>query len=234
MKILAVETSGSTCGVTISNGDLCSTIEIYEPHQQDAQLADCAIECLKHAKLSISEIDAIAISAGPGSFTGLRIGASFAKGLCYGLDLETAIPLVPISTLQSLADQAVVDEFSNHRIVATIPSHRNLTYIQYFDALGKPLTEVALVEVEKLANGVMYGDRVVGPGTQELVSCLHAIGRIIEVHTEHSWTVLSSRFVANTANKQHRAGTLVLMNAKDFVPDYKQEFEVVQKNIVES
>lgn len=100
--ILNIETSATTCSVCLAeNGIVVYEIHEIEPNQH-AKILTVLIERLFHeAEKKYTDLDAIAFSSGPGSYTGLRIGASVAKGLCFGLDK----PLIAVSTLQGLAWQ---------------------------------------------------------------------------------------------------------------------------------
>ena len=99
-SILSFETSSSICGVSVTNdGDLLSLVEENSYRKHNENLADFTNRAIKQSNKLPSEIDAIAVSIGPGSFTGLRIGLGFAKGLAYSQDL----PIIPVPTLLSLA-----------------------------------------------------------------------------------------------------------------------------------
>lgn len=98
--ILCIETATTACSVGLSrDGDILSVKETTEKNAHSAKLTLFIDELLKDNKLVFSDLDAVAVSKGPGSYTGLRIGVSTAKGLCYAL----GIPLIAINTLQSLA-----------------------------------------------------------------------------------------------------------------------------------
>jgi len=99
-KILAIDTSTDVCSVAISNqGDIKeSTILAAREHTQ--RILPMVESILGDSNLILSDLDAIAVANGPGSFTGLRIGLSIAQGLSYGADL----PLIPISTLKAMAN----------------------------------------------------------------------------------------------------------------------------------
>ena len=84
-------------------------------------------EALKEASFSFSAIDAIAVSKGPGSYTGLRIGVSAAKGLCFSLDL----PLISVPTLESMARQLKIQ--SNEIIIPVLDARRMEVYSCVFD-----------------------------------------------------------------------------------------------------
>lgn len=98
--ILQIETATQVCSVAISaNGETVAFRDVDEPNVHAAQLTLLVEELLSACKLSFSNLAAVAVSKGPGSYTGLRIGVSAAKGLCYAADL----PLIGISTLAGMA-----------------------------------------------------------------------------------------------------------------------------------
>lgn len=98
--ILHLETATEICSVSLSSGtELIAKEEIANGFSHAENLLPLAEKVLKSCTLQAQELDAIALSEGPGSYTGLRIGASTAKGLCYALE----IPLIAISTLESIA-----------------------------------------------------------------------------------------------------------------------------------
>lgn len=100
MIILQIETATSVCSVALSvSGKTTHVVELDEPNAHAAKLTRLIEQVLFEASLSLSDLDAVAVSKGPGSYTGLRIGVSTAKGLCYGLD----IPLIAVDSLHSLA-----------------------------------------------------------------------------------------------------------------------------------
>jgi tRNA threonylcarbamoyladenosine biosynthesis protein TsaB len=98
--ILNIETSTTVCSVAISNGgNILSYKEIDNGYSHAENLATFITTCLKEANIELINIDAVAVSKGPGSYTGLRIGVATAKGICYSIDK----PLISVSTLQSMA-----------------------------------------------------------------------------------------------------------------------------------
>jgi tRNA threonylcarbamoyladenosine biosynthesis protein TsaB len=92
-------------------------------------------EIVNEAKISLSDLDAIAVSQGPGSYTGLRIGVSAAKGLCYALE----IPLIAIDTLQSLANKVVANDGF---VIPMIDARRMEVYSAIFNANKEKIREV--------------------------------------------------------------------------------------------
>jgi len=99
-RILNIETATHVCSVALSvDGNVVTMRENKEGRSHASLLAYFIGEILEEQKIRVSQLDAISISQGPGSYTGLRIGVSTAKGLCYG----AGIPLIAVPTLQSLA-----------------------------------------------------------------------------------------------------------------------------------
>lgn len=101
MTILCLETSTRACSVALGqNGKLLALKESLDEKYSHAENLTVFIdEVCKQSKISLKDIDAVAVSKGPGSFTGLRIGVSTAKGLCYALNK----PLIAINSLESMA-----------------------------------------------------------------------------------------------------------------------------------
>jgi tRNA threonylcarbamoyladenosine biosynthesis protein TsaB len=98
--ILIIETSETICSVCLSKGEkIIAEKQHAEPNSHATVLAVMVQEIFQENNLKLNELKAVAISAGPGSYTGLRIGASFAKGICYANN----IPLIAISTLKAMA-----------------------------------------------------------------------------------------------------------------------------------
>lgn len=98
--ILNLETAADVCSVALGgDGQLLVLKESHQLHSHSQLLTSLIENCMRDAGRSLKDLDAIAVSKGPGSFTGLRIGAATAKGLCYALDK----PLIAVNTLLSMA-----------------------------------------------------------------------------------------------------------------------------------
>ena len=139
--ILNIETATKNCSVSLAkNGETILCKEIAEQGYSHAEKLHVFIEeIVKEANVNFSEIKAVAVSKGPGSYTGLRIGVSAAKGLCYALQ----IPLISIDTMQVLAKKANVDGL----IVPMIDARRMEVYSAIFD---KNYNKIKDVEAEVL------------------------------------------------------------------------------------
>lgn len=127
--ILNIETATKVCSVAIGKeGNLIDFIEVNDSdYSHSEKLNVFIIELLERNKLTLSNFDAIAISEGPGSYTGLRIGTSTAKGICYSLD----IPLISVNTLSELCELAPVETGTK---VPMIDARRMEVYTAFYSA----------------------------------------------------------------------------------------------------
>jgi len=127
--ILCLETATTNCSVALSiNGEIVSVKEDYDVKYSHAERLHRYIEeVLAFAKASKTQLTAIAVSKGPGSYTGLRIGVSAAKGLCYALD----IPLISIPTLDALSQQITPGKGST--IIPMLDARRMEVYSAVYD-----------------------------------------------------------------------------------------------------
>lgn len=102
--ILSIETSTKICSVALHNqGAILAQSTLYVDKSHSEKLAILIKDLLSYADISTKDLAAVAIASGPGSYTGLRIGASAAKGLCYALN----IPLIAINSLEAMAQGAI-------------------------------------------------------------------------------------------------------------------------------
>jgi tRNA threonylcarbamoyladenosine biosynthesis protein TsaB len=137
--ILLIETSTPICSVSLSRGtELLAFRESHEGLSHATLTAVFIDEVMKEANVKLEDLDAVAISKGPGSYTGLRIGMSIAKGLCYALNK----PLIAISSLQALAQTASKFYDKNHLFIPMIDARRMEVYSAVYDAKGKCLRDV--------------------------------------------------------------------------------------------
>ena len=138
MKILHIETSSKNCSVAISDGLelLCLCEEVSENYKQSESLHTFVEWAFEGAKISLKDLDAISLGKGPGSYTGLRIGASSAKGFCFGLD----IPLIATNSLESMIEPFLNQGFDF--IIPLIDARRMEVYSAVFEGKsGDMLTE---------------------------------------------------------------------------------------------
>lgn len=174
--ILNIETSTKNCSVSISlNAKVLAVKEICETNFSHAEkLTPFINDVLTESKLTLKNLSAIAIGKGPGSFTGLRIGVSAAKGLCFGLD----IPLIAIPTMEILANAATV---YNGYIIPLLDARRQEVYTAVLnkkhefvkDTFNHVLDENSFSEYLEKDEVVFLGDGVTK--TKEIIKHKNAI-----------------------------------------------------------
>jgi tRNA threonylcarbamoyladenosine biosynthesis protein TsaB len=130
--ILNIETTTTNCSVALSeNGQTLDCLEDRSGDYSHAEKLHAFIkQVLENNQKDFSDLSAVSVSKGPGSYTGLRIGVSAAKGLCFSLD----IPLISIPTAQVYQQQVVLE---NKGVVVLMNSRKNEVYAAEFDAKGK-------------------------------------------------------------------------------------------------
>src|SRR5687768_8833714 len=144
MYILHIETSTSACSVALSRGrNVLDSIHLKEGMNHTALLAPSIEKLLKSNNLKTKDLEAVSISSGPGSYTGLRVGASTAIGMAYSLK----IPILEIPTLTSLAKMAFDKYPGIGLVMPMIDARRNEVYTALFDRSLKirfPVTSIIL------------------------------------------------------------------------------------------
>ena len=142
-RIILIETSTSLCSVALAeNGAITAYRESSAPKAHASLTAVFVQEVLAERGLALSDCDAVCVSKGPGSYTGLRVGVSTAKGLCFG----SGKPLVAVGTLDTLVAQADNSQF--RFIIPMIDARRMEVYSAVFED-SRQITETTPVIVEE-------------------------------------------------------------------------------------
>lgn len=137
--ILGIETATKICSVAISDGKkLLAKKEEGDEYSHAEKLNGFIEDCLKNANLSIHQIDAIAVSKGPGSYTGLRIGVSTAKGLCYALNK----PLISVDTLQAMALKMKSENTDFDLYCPMVDARRMEVYTAFYNQRNEKVQEI--------------------------------------------------------------------------------------------
>lgn len=137
--ILNIETSGKVCSVAVARDGAC----IYKLEDRDGMrhaevLAPFVEECMRYVESEKEKLEAVAVSIGPGSYTGLRIGLSMAKGIAFGLD----IPLIGVDTLKVLASigQFRIPEYTTEELfIPMIDARRMEVFTGVYDYRMEPI-----------------------------------------------------------------------------------------------
>ena len=140
-RIILIETSTALCSVALADGGrIAASRESDTPKSHAAMTAPFVKEVLDSQGLEIGDCDAVCVSAGPGSYTGLRVGVSTAKGLCFA----AGIPLLSVGTLDILARQAIERGLPEgcRAIVPMVDARRMEVYTAVFSPEGRRETEV--------------------------------------------------------------------------------------------
>ena len=209
MILLGIESSSRKLSVGLMKDKIFS--ELYSEKINDTanSLPILSKQIINKALLSFEDLDAICISAGPGSFTGLRIGMSYAKGIALALN----IPIVPISTFDSLAHDNTFKKLS-----VLIYSHGNTFYICEYNLDNGKLSKSTEPKVILKENVLKLSHNIVFNGPQNIFEDLKAHNLKIE------FKELSVENIIKISQKNFRL--LKTKSLDNLVPEYVGNFEV--------
>lgn len=218
-QILSIETATRTCSVAIAkDGELLDYQDFHsEQYSHAEKLNSMMIDLMKELSLSWGDIDAIAVSEGPGSYTGLRIGVSTAKGLCYARSL----PLIAINSLASLASLIDANEY-NYRC-PMFDARRMEVYGAIYDKQEDEImkTQPVLVDefsfLEYLEKGKVA---FFGPGAEKCQAVIQHKNAHFDLETE-----VSARGMVDLAERAYRLASFV--DVAYFEPNYLKSFIAV-------
>jgi tRNA threonylcarbamoyladenosine biosynthesis protein TsaB len=212
--ILCLETATTNCSVALSvNGSVIAILEDSNKNYSHAEMLHPFInKALEASKLKMEDLDAVAVSKGPGSYTGLRIGVSAAKGLCFALD----IPLISIPTLESLANQVV----SHPSFVVSMLDARRMEVYSAVFSENKEIrkTEAEILGETSFSNYLENGEVVfLGSGVEKFkLLCTHPNAIFLDDRLP------SAREMASLAEKKYN--TTNIENVAYFEPYYLKNF----------
>jgi len=214
--ILNLETATTNCSVSIAkDGNILAIKEDDTPsYSHSEQLHIFIQEVLKDAQIDISDLDAIAVSKGPGSYTGLRIGVSAAKGLCFSLD----VPLIAIATLESMANQ--IDNDVADFIIPLLDARRMEVYSTVFDAAHHQVreTKAEIIDENSFHEYIQKGKVILaGNGAEKCKELLSPKG------VQFDLTVVpSAKEMASLSHKKFEVGNFE--DVAYFEPYYLKDF----------
>ena len=225
MIILQIETATTVCSVALAKDGVVLAYRQIDERNIHAEIITIFInELIAEAGIQYQSIDAIAVSSGPGSYTGLRIGISTAKGLCYALDK----PLIAVETLAAMADGIRAEENIDNKILLCpmIDARRMEVYTALFDATGKNIKPTAAEIIDENSfSEQLQNNRILffGDGAEK---CSELLGKNP-----------NAQFLTNFANSakyltQKAAQKFAERDFEDvayFEPFYLKDFLVTQK-----
>ncbi|HSD70841.1 MAG TPA: tRNA (adenosine(37)-N6)-threonylcarbamoyltransferase complex dimerization subunit type 1 TsaB [Woeseiaceae bacterium] len=184
MRLLAIETSSEACSVALQVGEVITEQHRVEAREHTRILLPMIRQLLADQGLAATDLDAVVLGNGPGSFIGMRISASVAQGLCFGAGL----PLVPISSLAAVAAE-VIDTEAADKVAVAQDARMQEVYFGTFlaDALRLPVLQDAETIVSVERPGLLQGTGWIAAGggwlryPQLEASCSGAVARISSV-----------------------------------------------------
>jgi tRNA threonylcarbamoyladenosine biosynthesis protein TsaB len=221
MKILHIETSSKNCSVAISDGEeiLCLCEEVSDNYKQSESLHSFVEWALEGAEISLKDLEAISLGKGPGSYTGLRIGAASAKGFCYGLK----IPLIAINSLDSMVEEFVNQGFE--LIIPLIDARRMEVYTAFFDGTSGEMvkeTEAKILDENSFAELVDKKVLFIGDGANKAQDILNLPNAEFKSDIFPSAKGLIKKSVEKFNQKQFE-------NTAYFEPFYLKDFQGIKK-----
>jgi tRNA threonylcarbamoyladenosine biosynthesis protein TsaB len=219
-KILNIETSTRACSVALAiDGKVVAIEEAFERNSHAENITIFSETVLKQAGLNFHDLDAVAVSKGPGSYTGLRIGVSTAKGFCYSLDK----PLIAVSTLQALAAGMIskTKNPENYLFCPMIDARRMEVYSALFDSELKAVRETqAEIIDENSFKDLLSSKKIVfaGDGADKCERILGANPKVYFI----SDLLPSAHFLAPLSEKKFQNGSFE--DVAYFEPFYLKDF----------
>ncbi len=222
--ILAIETATNVCATAlISDGTIIAEHSLSEPHVHSEKLLSLIDDTLTSHITYRTSLNGIAVSIGPGSFTGLRIGLSVAKGLCYAWNK----PLVPVPTLQALAWNVLLDNIAqeNDFVLPMLDARRSEAYVALYQKKGSELVEVhpvRAISVERCLE-LILGSQQEGreynslPANSGKVFVLGDASTKFRDHLEHLESSVVHRIFLPAEQQQCRAASVGLVGEKMLV-----------------
>lgn len=219
--LLNLETATTNCSVSVSKDNEIIVLKENNAinYSHSEQLHIFIKEALQEASLSFSDLDAVAISKGPGSYTGLRIGVSAAKGLCFSLD----IPLISIPTLKSMACQFNPKE--EELVIPVLDARRMEVYSCVYDSRYTEVRETRAEIIDENSFVEYVSDQkvyLVGSGAQKIKEVLKHPN--FEFHES---VVPSAKEMAPLASKKYEARQFE--DVAYFEPYYLKDFVIQSK-----
>lgn len=220
--ILNIESSSTNCSISLSkNGKLIDFIEKNDPkYRQSNTIHQNILDLIKKNNLNFSDFAAVAVSKGPGSYTGLRVGISSAKGLCYALD----IPLISINTLEIIA--AGLRSYVKGNIISLIHAREDEFYYLVYDNKMKIIKETSIEYLNSNSFLKFYGEyelNIIGLG----INICKKILKNKKINYPDNESLPSSRNMVLLSEKKFKNEDFE--NLIYFEPNYMKNFYLSKK-----
>lgn len=224
--LLHIETATDICSVALTEGDkVLNVCDNNDGNSHSKNLLPFIDKVLKESKRELNELDGVVVSIGPGSYTGLRIGVSTAKGIAYSLQ----IPVITVSTLESIANgcRLQVSDQSSYQIVPMIDARRMEVFAARYSSDMELLDDVAAVIVEEDS----YADLL---AEQQVVFCGNGMPKCKELlsHFENARFAdfpISAQYMLPTALKKWKMEDFA--DVAYFEPFYLKEYVAAKPHV---
>jgi tRNA threonylcarbamoyladenosine biosynthesis protein TsaB len=228
-RILLIETATTVCSVALATDGVVTAFKQVDQRNIHAEVITLYIEELVNsASLKYTDLDAIAISCGPGSYTGLRIGVSTTKGLCYALDK----PLIAIETLQAMANGVIADKSLNidkqTLLCPMIDARRMEVYTALFDTSGNRVKATAADIIDEHSFSEYLANQKIlffGDGAEK---CQTVLGNNVNAQFLNGFTNSATHLAKQAAEKFAKND---FEDVAYFEPYYLKEFLVTSKKV---
>ena len=215
MKLLAIETSTDICSIAyIDNGKTISIVEEIIPRKHAELLPVYFWEMSELNQHLLQYISAIAVSIGPGSFTGLRIGLSYAKGLAY----SRGLPIIPVPTLLSLADGCSGNHQKSYRVC--LYSHGDIYFEQKIVSKVTSENKTSEISVRRWSESIEYIDfdeTIIEWGCSSYINERSLKNEVITVQPSAKW-------IGRLAHKHYKSW--MVYKPYNLVPTYVSPFKL--------
>jgi tRNA threonylcarbamoyladenosine biosynthesis protein TsaB len=222
MLILSIDTSTRVCSVALHQaGALLASYELLTEKTHSSMLTTLIEGAVTHAGFTLPQLDAVAVAKGPGSYTGLRIGVSTAKGLCFALDK----PLVAVNTLEALARQLAPFYPDGTVLCPLLDARRMEVYAAGYLVRSGTLTEVLPTQakiIDETAFAELLAERVVVFFGEGAAKCQPVLGDHPNARFPAVPVYPSARTVGTLATEAFGRGETE--NLVTFEPFYLKEF----------
>ncbi|MGN7890165.1 tRNA (adenosine(37)-N6)-threonylcarbamoyltransferase complex dimerization subunit type 1 TsaB [Dyadobacter sp. 22481] len=218
MLLLSIDTSIRGCSVAVHNETgLLAAYDLFTDKSSSAMLTTLMRDSVAHAGFKLADVDAIVVAKGPGSYTGLRVGVSTAKGLCYALDK----PLIAINTLQAMALQ-LAPFFPEHLLCPMIDARRMEVYAAVLDDNNAFVQETQAVIMNENSFEDLLADR-------QVVFLGDGAAKCRPILEKHSNAIFPAIDIKPSARTIGQLGTIAFQNAQfedvaSFEPYYLKDF----------
>lgn len=155
--ILNIETSSKNCSVSVANQGICISLieENINKYNHDEKIHTFIKYALEGAKINFFELNAICVDKGPGSYTGIRIGSTVAKGLCFALN----IPMISIDSLSIMVQKLSIINNNNHVIIPIIDA-KTAVYTAVFDSNQKMIRPISKIILNKYSFNEYHKNKI--------------------------------------------------------------------------